>query len=102
MKKFKIDMLETVEIGKKKLFKSTSQDFFRNEQLVAEALSQAILDGDKAAFHDIFAGMLSVINKEELARRSNVPIATIRRMAAGSNFNVDSLLKITAAVKKAS
>ncbi|MDD0852021.1 hypothetical protein HBN50_02890 [Halobacteriovorax sp. GB3] len=66
---------------------------------VAEALAEAILDGDKEAFHEIFAGYLSIINKEELSRRSNVPIATIRRMAAGANFNNDNMLKVTSAIK---
>ena len=31
--------------------------------MLAEALSQAILEGDKEAFHDIISGYLSVINK---------------------------------------
>ncbi|GAB4018920.1 MAG: hypothetical protein Fur0010_20440 [Bdellovibrio sp.] len=63
-------------------------------------MTEAILEGDREAFHEIFAGFPCVINKEELARRSKVPIATIRRMAAGANFNVDNMLKVTAAIHK--
>lgn len=101
MAKFNIDSLEPIKVKKgKTLFKNDSVEFFKDSKAVAEALSQAILDGDKEAFHDIIAGYLSVINKEELARRSKVPIATIRRMAAGANFNIDNMLKVTSAISK--
>lgn len=100
-KKFNIDSLKPVKIkSNKTLFKNDSIEFLKNNRLVARALSDAILEGDKEAFHDIISGYLSVINKEELSRRSKVPIATIRRMAAGSNFNIDSMLKVTSAINK--
>ncbi|MBI2519293.1 MAG: hypothetical protein HYV97_02700 [Bdellovibrio sp.] len=83
MAKFKLDSLTPIKVKKEKtLFKNDSVEFFSDSKAIAEALSQAILDGDKEAFHEIIAGHLSIINKEELARRSKVPIATIRRMAA--------------------
>lgn len=101
MAKFNIDSLAPIKVKKEKtLFKNDSVEFFKNSKVVAEALSQAILEGDKEAFHAIISGYLSVINKEELARRSKVPIATIRRMAAGANFNVDNMLKVTSAINK--
>ena len=101
MKKFNIDSLKPIKVkSNKTLFKNDSIEFFKNNKLVARALSEAILEGDKEAFHDIISGYLSVINKEELSRRSHVPIATIRRMAAGSNFNIDNMLKVTSAINK--
>lgn len=101
MSPFDINSLTPIKIkNRKSLFKSNSLDFFKNNRMVANALAQAILEGDKEAFHEIFGGYLSVINKEELSRRSKVPIATIRRMAAGSNFNIDSMLKVTSAINK--
>lgn len=101
MAKFNIDSLAPIKVKKgKALFKNDSVEFFKDSKAVAEALSQAILEGDKEAFHDIISGYLSVINKEELARRSKVPIATIRRMAAGANFNIDNMLKVTSAINK--
>ena len=101
MAKFNIDSLVPIKVKKgKTLFKNDSVEFFKDSKAVAEALSQAILEGDKEAFHDIISGYLSVINKEELARRSKVPIATIRRMAAGANFNIDTMLKVTSAISK--
>lgn len=101
MSKFNINSISPIKLKQTKaLFKNDSLDFFRNTTAVSKALSIAILEGDKEAFHDIISGFLSVINKEELARRSKVPIATIRRMAAGSNFNVDSMLKVTYAINK--
>lgn len=101
MSKFNINSISPLKLKHTKaLFKNESVEFFRNTNAVSKALSIAILEGDKEAFHDIISGFLSVINKEELARRSKVPIATIRRMAAGSNFNVDSMLKVTSAINK--
>ena len=98
MNKFDISSIEPIKLKSKKLFKNDSVEFFKDSRMVAEALAEAILEGDKEAFHEIISGHLSVINKEELARRSKVPIATIRRMAAGSNFTIDNMLKITAAI----
>lgn len=101
MTNFKIDSMKPIKIKRNvTLFKNDSVEFFRNTEALSEALSQAILEGDREAFHEIIIGFLSVINKEELSRRSKVPIATIRRMAAGSNFNIDSMLKITSAINK--
>lgn len=101
MGKFNIKTLKPVVLkNKKALFKNQSLDFFKDNHAIAEALTQAILEGDKIAFHEIFSGYLSVINKEELARRSRLPIATIRRMAAGANFTVDSMFQVTAVIAK--
>jgi hypothetical protein len=103
MKKFKIESIKPVKINphkKKSLFKHDSQKFFENIDYVATGLVNALLDGDKEVFHDLLMAYLSVINKEELSRRSKIPIATIRRMANGSNFNVDNLLKLTHVIKK--
>jgi hypothetical protein len=101
MSKFNINSLKSIKLkDKSKLFKNDSNEFLRNRKLVTEALSMAIFDGDKEAFHDIISGYLNVINKEELSRRSKVPIATIRRMASGSNFNIDNMLKVTATISK--
>jgi len=101
MKDFNINSLKPIKLKRNTtLFKNDSLDFFRETTAVSEALSQAILEGDKEAFHEIISGFLSVINKEELARVSKVPIATIRRMAAGANFNIDNMLKVTSAISK--
>lgn len=81
-----------------RLIKIDPKEFFKNQQKVANALSQALIQGDKEAFQEIMMGYLNSINKEKLARISNLPIATIRRVASGSNYNIETLLKITAAV----
>lgn len=101
MGKFNIKSLKPIKIkNKKMLFKDDSLEFFQNKKDVTKALVQAILEGDIEAFHEIFSGYLRVTNKEELARRSKVPIATIRRMAAGSNFNIDNMLKVISTISK--
>lgn len=84
-----------------KLFRIDPKAFFKKHDEVAQALSEAIIEEDKEAFHEIICSYLSIINKEELSRKSKVPIATIRRIAAGANYNIDTLLKITAAINKA-
>ena len=99
MANFDIKSLRPIKI-KKSLFKNDSVEFFKDNENVSIALSHAILEGDKEAFHETIAGYLNVINKEELSRRSKVPIATIRRMAAGANFNIDNMLKVTSAINK--
>lgn len=97
MKNFKPLRLKT----SKKLFKLDPREFFRDQDAMALALSQALLEGDKDAFQEIIKSYLGIINKEELSRISKVPIATIRRVAAGTNYNIETLLKITAAINKA-
>ena len=102
MTKFNIKSMKPVFLKKNKnLYKNDPRDFFKNQNDVAKALSEALLEGDKEAFQDIIMGYLGIINKEELARISKLPIATIRRVAAGSNYNIETLLKITAAIRKA-
>ena len=68
MAKFDIKSLKPLKVKKersKSLFKNNSTQFFRNSKAVAEALSEAILDGDNEAFYHIFSGYLSVLNTEE-------------------------------------
>jgi len=102
MKKFNIKSMKPIHIfDTKSIIKIDPKDFFKKHRKVAKALSEAIIEGDKEAFQEIIIGYLSIINKEELARISKLPIATIRRVAAGSNYNIETLLKITAALNKA-
>ena len=101
MKDFDINSVKPIKLKKGvKLYKDDSVEKMKDTKFVATALAEAMLEGDKEAFHEILSGFLCVVNKEELSRRSKVPIATIRRMAAGANFNIDNMLKITAAVHK--
>ena len=99
MKKFDVNSLTPIAVqNEKALIKDTSVEFFQDGSKALEVLTLALQNGDREAFHEILSGYLCVINKEELSRRSKVPIATIRRIAAGANFNVDTLLKITSAI----
>ncbi len=102
MTKFNIKSMNPIVLKKNKnLIKIDPRDFFKNQNSVTKSLSEALLEGDKEAFQEIIIGYLGAINKEELARISKLPIATIRRVASGSNYNIETLLKITAAIKKA-
>lgn len=84
-----------------KLIEIDPSDFFRNQSLVGQSLAEAIIEGDIEAFQEIIGGYINSINEEELARISKLPIATIRRVASGTNYNIETLMKITAAIRKA-
>lgn len=102
MAKFNINSVKPITLKKNiKLIKIDPSEFFNDQKLVAQALSDAIIEGDIEAFQEIIGGYLSSINKEELARISKLPIATIRRVASGTNYNIETLMKITAAIRKA-
>lgn len=102
MKKFNPKTLKPIKLRKgAKLYKLEPAEFFKQHDKITRALSETMMEGDIEAFQEIISAYLSIINKEELSRKSKVPIATIRRMAAGSNYNIETLLKITAALHKA-
>lgn len=101
MSRFNLKSLKPIKVNQNKvLFKNDSVEFFKDPKKVAVALASALLEGDTVAFFEILQGYLSVINKEELSRRSKVPIATIRRMAAGENFNIKNMLKVMSVIRK--
>ncbi len=81
------------------LFKKGSFEYFYDPKVVSDSLSKAIVEGDSEGFHKVVKEIMKIVNKEELSRRSEVPIATIRRVAAGANFNVETMLKITRALR---
>lgn len=102
MKKFNIKAMKPISPKRKeKILKVDPKDFFKHKEKITRALSQALIEGDQEAFQDIIMGYMNIINKEKLAKVSKLPIATIRRVAAGSNCNIETLLKITAAINKA-
>ncbi len=102
MKKFNPKTIKPINLTtKEKIYKLDPKDFFKHQDKVVQALSEALLEGDKEAFQEVIIGYMNIINKDKLARISKLPIATIRRVAAGSNYNIETLLKITAAINKA-
>lgn len=102
MKKFDPKLMKTFKLKKGiKLDLHDPKEFFRSKSNVATALAECLMNGDIESFHEIMQAYLSIINKEELSRKSKLPIATIRRVAAGANYNIETLMKITAAINKA-
>lgn len=100
MKNFDIHSIKGIKISKNTiLFDEDPLDFFRNTKKVKRALYQALSDGDKEAFYDILSGFLTVVNKEEFSRKSKIPITTIRRIASGSNFQINTMLKMMPFIK---
>lgn len=101
MEKFNIEDLKITKIkGKKKLFKTDAIEVLRSKKRVSEALAEAMIDGDEEAFTEILSAYLSVVNKEELARRSNISISTVRRVSKGKNVSIKNLLEVMSAVNQ--
>lgn len=101
-KKFNLKNAKAINIKKSvKFIEHDPTITLRNKKVIAQALLECLLDGDKESFYEILSAHLRVINKDELSRRSKIPIATIRRVAAGSNFSMDTFLKIMAAINEA-
>lgn len=68
MKKFDVKSLKPAKIkNSNKLLKDNSVEFFKDFETVSKAIAQAILEGDREAFHEIVSGFLCVINKEMIA-----------------------------------
>jgi hypothetical protein len=72
------------------------------KNFAVKALTEALLEGDKEAFQEIIIGYLGNMNHRKLAQTSKLSITTIRRVVAGSNYNLVTLLKITGAMRKSS
>jgi hypothetical protein len=102
MSELKLEDIEPIKVkSTKSLFRHNCESSFKFElESVAFTLSQSLLEGDFEAFHEIIAGYLAVVNKEELSRRSEIPIATIRRLAAGKSIKTHNLLKIMSAIRE--
>lgn len=104
-KKFNPMDMKPVRFSKsaeKKMIPYDGAEFFSDPKQVLLFLADALADGDEEAFFDIIRIHLKYVNKEELSRNSKIPIATIRRIAAGSSFNIHMLFRLTEALKKAS
>ncbi len=82
------------------LYNSNARELLSDPESMSLALNQCMIEGDWEAFQEIFLGYLAAVNKEELSRKSKVPIATIRRMAAGANFNINNYFKVMKVLSK--
>lgn len=102
MKKFDPKSMKPLKLKKGiQLLELKPKEFLRSRTNISLALTECLVDGDVEAFHEIIRGYLSVINKEELSRKSKVSISTIHRVAAGSNLKIETLIKIMSATNKA-
>lgn len=101
MSNFNINDLKVTKTkGTKSLFKTDAIEVLRNKKIVAQGLAEAIIDGDEEAFHEIMRAYLSVVNREELSRRSGIPIGTVKRISSGANVGIDKILKVMSAVNQ--
>lgn len=74
---------------------------FKNHKEIKQALSEALIDGDKEAFVDILSGYVRAHNILEVCRRTGLS-RTVVYEAIGENGNpsLDTLCKIMTSFKK--
>jgi predicted transcriptional regulator len=77
----------------KKIPKNTPEE-------ILHSLISDLMNGNRDAFYETMTTYLKSVNKEEFSRKYKIPIATLRRVAAGSNFSVQTLFKISRAIVK--
>jgi len=66
---------------------------FRNKKKVAQAITEALLDGDSEAVQDILYGYLSTQNKSELSEKTKLSRSTIYNAIKG-NPSLKTLVEI--------
>lgn len=80
-------------MSKIKLKKHKVEASFRNKKKVAQAITEALLDGDSEAVQDILYGYLSTQNKSELSEKTNLSRSTIYNAVKG-NPSLKTLVEI--------
>jgi DNA-binding phage protein len=80
-------------MSKIKLKAHKTESSFKNKKKVAQAITEALLDGDSEAVQDILYGYLSTQNKKELAEKSNLSRSTIYNAIKG-NPSLKTLVEI--------
>lgn len=59
-------------------------DQLRDKKFIASALWECLVDNDIEAFKEILKAHLEVTNKEEIAKKSGIPLRTLFRMLSPS------------------
>lgn len=73
----------------------------KDADYIAEALTEALLEGDAEAFKEILSAHLDVLNKESFFKKAGVPRRTLFRMLSPEgNPTLDSIAKVIGALKK--
>jgi len=77
---------------------SRSEAFLKDREKFIIWVAQSLYYGDDEEFYRLIKTSLSLVNKNELSKRSGVPIATIYRITSSKNFKIDALFKILKAI----
>jgi predicted transcriptional regulator len=75
-----------------------SEAFLKDREKFIIWMAQSLYYGDNEEFYELLKTSLKLVNKNELATKSGVPIATIYRMINSKNFKIESLFKILKAI----
>lgn len=78
---------------KTKFEKFNPSEVFNDKQMVAMALAEAILDGDKEAFQDILEGFLATKNKAEIAEKTGLSRSSVYNAIKG-NPSIGTIMEI--------
>lgn len=76
---------------------------FKNHNTIKEALSEALMDGDKEAFIEILSGYVKVHNILEVCRRTGLSRTVVyEAIDKNGNPSLDTLCKIMISFRKVS
>ena len=76
-REFSLDDLQAIKIlDESKLHKSNTKEFFKDHQVIAEALLQCLIENDTEAFMEILDSYLRV-NRTQVAENANLPRSTV-------------------------
>ena len=75
-----------------------AEAFLKDREKFIIWVAQSLYYGDDEEFYRLIQTSLSLVNKNELSKRSGVPIATIYRMMNSKNFKIEALFKILKAI----
>ncbi|MCO4792469.1 MAG: hypothetical protein KC493_02060 [Bacteriovoracaceae bacterium] len=81
-------------INSDNFFLGRGEVFLKDRERFIMWLAQALYYGDEEEMFKLIRSSLKLVNKEELSKKSNVPIATIYRMMNSENFRIKSLLRV--------
>lgn len=100
---FSFDDMSVVRVKKSgKLESYDPKQTLGDGKFVAEALMQALLEGDAEAFKEILSAHLELVNKDRFSKQAGIPKRTLFRMLSPEgNPTLDSVAKVMRSLSKA-
>lgn len=101
-KKPKKSLKKSITINGIKLFHHDPSAIFKNHKEIKQALSEALMDGDKEAFVEILSGYVRAHNILEVCRRTKLSRTVVyEAISEKGNPSLDTLCKIMVSFNEA-